>query len=133
MPSVSTIKTDIAKLAEYELHDLFNYICEIMTINTITRNLPKDFRESRFANGSVCPYCKNERIIKHGKLNGRQRFGCKVCGKTFNDFSLSALANSKLPLVKWLGYAKCIAIDIYINLKYRYLYFARRTKCTKEQ
>ncbi len=106
MPSITAIKTDIASLAEYDLHDLVNYIGEIMAISTLTRNLPRDCRESRFASGSVCPYCKTESIIKHGKLNGRQRFKCKSCGRTFNDFSLSALANTKLPLTKWLEYAK---------------------------
>jgi predicted Zn finger-like uncharacterized protein len=71
----------------------------------MTSNLTKDCKESRLASGSVCPYCKAERIVKHGKLNGRKRFRCKSCGKTFNDFSLSALANTKLPLVKWIEYA----------------------------
>lgn len=52
----------------------------------MTSNLTKDCRESRFTSGSVCPYCKAERIVKHGKINGRQRFRCKSCGKTFNDF-----------------------------------------------
>jgi transposase-like protein len=115
MPSITAIKTDIASLTEYDLHDLFNYIGEIMAISTLTRNLPKDCRESRFASGSVCPYCKAESIIKHGKLNGRQRFKCKSCGKTFNDFSLSALANSKMPLTKWLEYAKCILLGYSIR------------------
>lgn len=115
MPLVTTIKTDVAKLNEQELNDLFNYIGEIMTINGITRNLPKDCRESRFSNGSVCPHCQADKIVKHGKTNGRQRFRCKSCGKTFNDFSFSALANSKLPLVKWLKYAKCILLGYSIR------------------
>ncbi len=54
MPTITAIKTDIASLAEHDLHDLFNYIGEIMAISTLTRNLPKDCRESRFASGSVC-------------------------------------------------------------------------------
>lgn len=44
MPSVSTIKTDITKLSEHDLHDLYNYIGEIMSINTMTSNLTKDCR-----------------------------------------------------------------------------------------
>lgn len=110
MPSITALKTDIASLSENDLQDLFNYLGEIMSTNSMTRNLPKDCRESRFASGSTCPYCKGERIIKFGKLKGKQRFRCKCCGKTFNDFSLSALANSKLPLVKWVEYAKCILL-----------------------
>lgn len=115
MPSIKAIKTDMSSLTEYDLQELFEYIGEIISLNTMTRNLPKDCRESRFSNGSVCPYCKADRIVKHGKLNGHQRFRCKSCGKTFNDFSLSALANSKLPLAKWLEYAKCILLGYSIR------------------
>jgi len=61
MPSITGIKTDIVSLAEHDLHDLFNYIGEIMVINTMTCNLPKDCRESRFASGSVCPYCRSQK------------------------------------------------------------------------
>jgi len=44
MPSLTTIKSDISSLAEHDLHDLFNYIGEIMAISTMPRNLPKDCR-----------------------------------------------------------------------------------------
>ncbi len=111
MPSVSSVKLDISKLSEFELEDLQNFITEILMMGSFTRNLPRDCRESRFSSGSNCPHCHKEGIVKHGKVKGRQRFRCKTCGKTFNDFTLSPLSNSKLSLKKWVDYAKCILLN----------------------
>lgn len=34
----------------------------------------------------VCLYCNSNNIIKIGKtLNGKQRYGCKICEKTFSE------------------------------------------------
>ena len=33
----------------------------------------------------VCPHCGSVKSIKHGTRNGRQRYLCKDCGKTFGD------------------------------------------------
>ena len=66
MPSVGTLKTDIKTLSEFALQDLFDFIGEIMTLNSLTRNLPKDCRESRFAKGVVCPHCKSTHVVKNG-------------------------------------------------------------------
>jgi len=44
-----TLKTDIKTLSEFALQDLFDFIGEIMTLNSLTRNLPKDCRESNIA------------------------------------------------------------------------------------
>lgn len=39
-----------------------------------------------------CPHCQSESIIKHGQAQGRQRFRCKACSKTFNALTNSPLA-----------------------------------------
>lgn len=54
MSSVGTLKTDIRTLSDTELQDLFNFIGEIMTLNSLSSNLPKDCRELRFSGGEVC-------------------------------------------------------------------------------
>jgi transposase-like protein len=115
MPSVGTLKTDIKTLSEYALQDLFDFIGEIMTLNSLTRNLPKDCRESRFAKGEVCPHCNSTHVVKNGKLNDNQRYKCRGCNKTFNDFTKSALSYTKLSLEKWIEYAKCMVIGYSIR------------------
>lgn len=115
MPSVGALKADIKTLSEFALQDLFDFIGEIMSLNSLTRNLPKDCRESRFAKGAVCPHCKSTHIVKNGKLNEKQRYKCRGCNKTFNDFTKSALSSTKLPLEKWIEYAKCIVMGYSIR------------------
>lgn len=115
MSGVGTLKTDIRGLSDIELQDLFNFIGEIMTLNSLSRNLPKDCREARFSKGEVCPHCNSTYVVKNGKLNGKQRYKCKTCNKTFNDFTKSALSSTKLPLDKWIEYAKCMVLGYSIR------------------
>lgn len=115
MASVVNIKSDIRSLSDTELQELFNFIGEVMTLNSLTRNLPKDCREARFSKGEVCPHCNSTYVVKNGKLNGKQRYKCKSCNKTFNDFTKSALSSTKLPLGKWIEYAKCMVLGYTIR------------------
>ena len=44
------------------------------------------FRTVRWAHGVLCPHCKNNPVIKHGRYQKHiQRYLCKDCGRTFND------------------------------------------------
>ncbi|MBU3146292.1 hypothetical protein [Clostridium sp. CF012] len=56
-------KEDIKTFSDLELQDLFDFIGEIMSLNSLTHSLPKDCREFRFAKGEVCPHCKIYAII----------------------------------------------------------------------
>ncbi|HHV60536.1 MAG TPA: IS1595 family transposase [Clostridiaceae bacterium] len=115
MANVTAIKTNIRTLSDAELQDLFDFIGELVALNSISVNLPKDCRESRFSRGVVCPHCNSDIVIKNGKLCGKQRYKCKSCGKTFNDFTKSTLSNTKLPLEKWIKYAKCMVLGFSIR------------------
>ncbi len=106
MPSVVTLKEDIKELSDFQLQELFNYIGEIMTLNSISSNLNNEFKEIRFTKGEVCPHCNSTSVVKNGKLNGKQRYICKSCKKSFNDLTKSVLSCTKLPLYKWVQYAK---------------------------
>ena len=37
----------------------------------------------------TCKFCDSSHLNKAGKVNGVQRYKCKVCGKTFKDENLS--------------------------------------------
>ena len=110
MASLGTLKADIKSLSDFALQDIFDFIGGIMTLNSLTRNLPKDCREARFAKGEVCPHCKSTHVVKNGKLNDKQRYKCRDCNMIFNDFTKSALSCTKLPLEKWVKYAKCMVM-----------------------
>ena len=53
MASVRTLKTDISTLPDIELQELFDFIGEIMTLNSLSSNLPKECRELRFSKGQI--------------------------------------------------------------------------------
>ena len=72
-------------------------------------------RYVRFAKGKVCPHCSSELISRNGKYNGKQRYICKDCRKTFTDFTNSATYKSKKSLDKWLKYPKCMIMGLSIR------------------
>ena len=54
----------------------------------------------------VCPHCGSVKSIKHGTRNGRQRYLCKDCGKTFGDTNGTVAFRSKLSVSKWIEFIK---------------------------
>ncbi|MGL4762255.1 MAG: IS1595 family transposase [Sarcina sp.] len=71
-------------------------------------DVTNDVKESRFSKGKCCPRCESGSVCRNGKYNGKQRYLCKSCKKTFTDFTYSPSYNSKKPLDKWITYAKCM-------------------------
>lgn len=35
----------------------------------------------------ICPECESKNPIKHSRINGKQRYKCTFCGRTFNEDS----------------------------------------------
>ena len=54
-------------------------------------------RNSVFA----CPHCGSVSVVKNGFKDGRQRYKCKDCGKTFGDTHGTILYHSKLTAERW--------------------------------
>ena len=54
----------------------------------------------------VCPHCGSIKSIKHSTRNGRQRYICKDCGKTFGDTNGTVAFRSKLSVGKWIEFIK---------------------------
>lgn len=108
MQTISSLKEIIKQLSSIQLRDLFNFIGEIMSLNITATNLSNKFKESRFSSGEVCMHCGSTHVVKHGKVNDKQRYKCRDCNKTFNELTMSSLSYTKLPLVKWVQYAQCM-------------------------
>ena len=53
-----------------------------------------------------CPVCGSIKIIKNGTKNGRQRYKCKDCSKTFGDTIGTVAFRSKLSIAKWIELIK---------------------------
>lgn len=116
MPMLSSVKADVMALTDYQTdyqkEQLLDYISEVLSLSPVTM---KDCREARFAMGQKCPHCESTYVSKYSKVNTKQRYKCKDCSKTFTDFSKSVLSGSKLPLSKWLEYAKLMVLGLSIR------------------
>ncbi len=115
MPSLSVIKSDVATLSSIQITELFEYIGQLITINSMEKDLQKDCKEKHFSDGQVCPTCGSLHVIKNGKVNGKQRYLCKDCKKSFGDLTNSVFASSKLSLRIWMEYAKCMIMGYSIR------------------
>jgi transposase-like protein len=115
MPSVQSLFKDIKSLSDRDIQELFNNIGEIISFKSMTKSIYSDSREQRYSNGVACLHCGSSSVIKHGKKNGVQRFRCKDCDKTFNDLTLTPMANSHVKLDEWIKYAKCMVMGFSIR------------------
>ena len=85
----------VADLSEEQIQELFNLLQTKKSGKPELTKEEKAFfqccREHRsYANNKdvdtvVCPHCGSVKVIKYGKSNGRQRYLCKNCEKTFGD------------------------------------------------
>ncbi len=75
--------------------------------NLDQQEVVNELRETRFNKGLICPYCSGEEIVRHGKYKGRQRYKCKNCEKTFNNFVQTPFYRTK-HLEKWLLFIECM-------------------------
>lgn len=55
-----------------------------------------------------CPHCAATEVVRFGQANGRQRYRCKSCGRTFVALTGTPLLRLREP-EKLLGYAACMS------------------------
>ncbi len=63
--------------------------------SSVGGRLINEMRETRFKEGFECPHCSSEHIVRIGKYNGRQRYRCKCCNKTFTDTTNTVLYRTR--------------------------------------
>lgn len=106
--SLSIILAELPKLRAYEV----NYVAKAvedqsMAITTVT-SVSDEIKEKRFTKGVFCPHCSSKHTVRNGKAQGKQRYLCKDCGKSFGDFTNSTLSGTKSSYDKWFSYMKCM-------------------------
>ncbi len=85
------------------LNQINNFTAEeknqLLSVLTTPQNIP-----NRYENGFVCPHCGKNHIRKHGTKQGKQRYICIDCGKTFTQYNNTVFFSTKKPLNIWLKY-----------------------------
>ena len=106
----------IADLTDEQIQELFTLLQTKRSAKPQLTKEEKAFfqccREHRsYANDKeldtvVCPHCGSVKSIKNGTRNGRQRYFCKDCSKTFGDTNGTVAFRSKLSVGKWIELIK---------------------------
>ena len=86
MSAMKKLMECISNLTEEKLGLLLEFVLQL---------LPTD--EER----PCCPHCGGAHVIKYGKKDGKQRFQCKKCKKTFMLTTNTIVAESHQPISVW--------------------------------
>lgn len=83
------------------------------TFDSIVSSVQKERQEAlpaKEAKESIeCPHCHEKRVVRNGNVNGRQRFLCRSCGKTFGATTGTVMHYSKKSIPHWEAYVECFA------------------------
>jgi transposase-like protein len=75
--------------------------------SSVGGRLIDEMRETRFSEGFECPHCTSQHVVRYGKSQGRQRYKCKACRKTFNDMTNTLLYRTRKGN-QWIGFVECM-------------------------
>ncbi|MDU4936667.1 MAG: IS1595 family transposase [Peptostreptococcaceae bacterium] len=109
------IKAIVKNLNKEELKDLISLAQGVLSGLFSSDEIKDNIKESRFSKGYECPKCQCKDVNKNGKSNGRQRYICKRCRCTFDEFTLSPFSSTKLGLDKWLKYCELMILGLSIR------------------
>ena len=98
-----------------ELIDLISVAQRVLSALFSSYAIKDDIKESRFSKGYECPKCQCKDVNKNGKPRGRQRYVCKRCRCTFDEFTMSPFSSTKLGLDKWLKYCELMILGLSIR------------------
>lgn len=86
--NLQEIIKELSQEEKLELAHLLFQDLNVPNIEQIRSNINKDQKV-------LCPHCNSTDIYGHGIYKGRKRYKCKVCKKTFNDFTGTAISGIK--------------------------------------
>ena len=114
MPKVD-IKAIVKGLNKEELRDLISVAQGVLSALFSSDEIKDNIKESRFSKGYECPKCQCKDVNKNGKTRGRQRYICKRCRCTFDEFTMSPFSSTNLGLDKWLKYCELMILGLSIR------------------
>ena len=109
------IKAIVKNLNKEELRDLISVAQGVLSALFSCDEIKDNIKESRFSKGYECPKCQCKDVNKNGKTRGRQRYICKRCRCSFDEFTMSPFSSTNLGLDKWLKYCELMILGLSIR------------------
>lgn len=104
----SNLLKHIDKLSHTDKERVFQWVKRyVEPSSTVDGRLIDEMREVRYKEGFECPHCTSEHINRFGKVNGRQRYRCKACRKTFMDTTNTILYRTRKGN-EWITFVECM-------------------------
>lgn len=91
---LATLFDYLKSLCEADIDRIIQFVQGILSADQSLPNRPD------------CPYCSGQRIIKYGHKDGKQRFLCKDCNKTFMHTTNTMMAYSHQSRSVWLDFIR---------------------------
>lgn len=96
----------------------FQQLLSLMKVKEAEKNKGKTVvnkEETEIVEPQPCVHCGSINTKKHGAPNGRQRFICKDCGKTFSTSTGAVLSHSRLTPEQWRELLRCLINNLSIG------------------
>lgn len=111
--TLEAFKAEIGKSSPAQILDLQDVIQIIISEQVAAFALAR--RSDAAIQSKTCPHCRETNVVLHGKdQNGRQRFRCRGCARTFNILTGTPMARARKP-EKWGRYLSCMTDHLSIR------------------
>jgi transposase-like protein len=109
---VSELIKEIQKLNESDRRHLVTRFQSLLSPQTQTKSIVLEANEIKAKDGFHCVYCGFTNVTRNGhSKEGRQRYYCKDCHKSFCDTSATPLFHCRKP-DKWLEFIECTLLGM---------------------
>lgn len=104
----SNLIKHIDKLALTKKEQVYQWVKRYVDpSSSVGGRLINEMRETRFKDGFECPHFNSEHVVRFGKYNGRQRYRCTSCRKTFTDTTNTVLFRTRKG-DEWITFVDCL-------------------------
>lgn len=105
MPTVSSVLADYRSLPGPDQNAVKSAIISHISIGM---DMETYVGSERFKGGRICPFCCCRHIVRNGHHNGKQRYVCRDCGKSFFVTSNSIASGTHKDIRIWEQYIDCM-------------------------
>ena len=107
MPTITDALDIIGKLTKADQNQLKTML--LASNSAGDADMETFLTQKRTTNGQVCPCCGSVHSVRNGhRKDGRQRYLCRDCGKSYVITTNSIASGTRKPLATWKRFVECM-------------------------